>query len=354
MHFSAKKKIKISDLMDGLDASLRGDGECLITGISSIQTAKPGEITFLNNGLYKKFLSTTKASAIILSEEYANECKVTAIISKNPYYTYSRIAQLFHPPKEIIKEIHPSVVIGKDAVISNTASIGAQCVIGNRVRIAENVVIGPGCIIGDDCDIGANTELDARVTLYHHVSIGKRAHLCSGVVIGSDGFGFANQNGQWHKVPQLGGVIIGDDVDIGANTTIDRGAIDPTIIEDGVKLDNLIQIAHNVKIGKNSILAGCVAIAGSTVIGKNCMIGGAACFAGHITVCDNTLITGMTAVTKSITSPGMYSSGIVGAIPNKEFRKNNARFHRLENLMLRVKKLEAKLKTSVKPNTEEQ
>ncbi len=205
-------------------------------------------------------------------------------------------------------------------------------------------------MIGDHVEIGEETQLDARVTIYHKVKIGKRTRIASGAVIGSDGFGFAKQKGVWHKVPQLGSVIIGDDVDIGANTTIDRGAVENTKIANGVKLDNLIQVGHNVMIGENTIIAGCVAIAGSTVIGKNCMIGGATCFAGHITICDNVMITGMTAVTKSIREPGIYSSGIVGAVSNLEFRKNNARFHRLEHLMQRVKNLESALKDLTKRN----
>jgi UDP-3-O-[3-hydroxymyristoyl] glucosamine N-acyltransferase len=175
--------------------------------------------------------------------------------------------------------------------------------------------------------------------------MGRRCRIASGVVIGSDGFGFAYQSGVWHKVPQLGSVAIGDDVDIGANTTIDRGAVENTVIEDGVKLDNLIQVGHNVRIGAHTVIAGCVGIAGSTIIGKYCMIGGASNFAGHLSVADKVIITGMTAVTKSITEPGMYSSGIVGAVPNHEFLKNNARFHRLENLMQRVKELEAAVKS---------
>jgi len=217
-------------------------------------------------------------------------------------------------------------------------------VIGKNCVIDKTAYIGPHCVIGDDVEIGPHTRLDASVIVYDRVKIGARVHLSSGVVIGSDGFGFANEKGVWHEVPQLGSVIIGDDVSIGANTVIDRGALEDTVIETGVKLDNLIQVAHNVRIGAHTIIAGCVAIAGSTDIGSHCMIGGCTCFAGHISICDNVIITGMTAVTKSIHEPGMYSSGIVGAVPNLEFRKNNARFHRLENLMERVKTLESELK----------
>lgn len=332
------------ELTKGLDVTIKGDPQCVITGISPIQQAQSGHVTFLMNSLYKKYLTSTHAAAVILSEDDAASFTGNVVISRNPYYTYAKIAAYFAEGMHAEIGIHLSVVMGANCEIDKSARIGANCVIGNRVKIAANVVVGPGCVIGDDSDIAEAAQLDARVTLYHRIKIGKRTRVASGVVIGCDGFGFANQKGTWHKVPQLGGVEIGDDVDIGANTAIDRGAIVNTVIENGVKLDNLIQVGHNVRIGANTIIAGCVAIAGSVTIGKNCMVGGATCFAGHITICDNAIITGMTAVTKSITQPGMYSSGIVGAVPNHEFRKNNARFHRLENLMQRVKTLEEKIK----------
>lgn len=337
-----KTQFVLSDLVAGLDVDIRGNAHCLINGICSIQEAKQGQITFLTNSHYRKYLSSTKASAVILSEADVIDCDATLIISKNPHYTYAKIAGYFAHHPDFESGIHSTAVIGPNCEIDATAVIGPNCVIGKEVKIAANVVLGAGTVVGDYSEIGEECKLDARVTLYDKVKLGKRTCIASGAVLGSDGFGFANQKGVWHKVPQLGGVIIGDDVDIGANTTIDRGAVENTVIDNGVKLDNLIQIAHNVKIGEHTIIAGCVAIAGSTVIGKNCMIGGATCFAGHLTICDNAMFTGMTAVTKSITKPGIYSSGIVGAVPNHEFRKNNARFHRLENLIERVKVLESK------------
>jgi len=334
----------LADLIAGLDVTVRGDADCLISGISPIQQSTSGHITFLSNSTYRKYLATTKASAVILSEADADLCHVNAIISRNPYHTYAKIAAFFNATPEMAAGIHETAVIGEHTDIHASATIGAHCVIGKHVKIAANVVIGPHSVISDHVEIDEATFLDARVTIYHQVKMGKRSRIASGAVIGSDGFGFANQKGVWHKVPQLGSVVIGDDVDIGANTTIDRGAVENTVIANGVKLDNLIQVGHNVTIDENTIIAGCVAIAGSTAIGKNCMVGGKTSFAGHITICDNVMITGMTAVTKSIREPGIYSSGIVGAVPNKEFRKNNARFHRLENLMERVKTLEAIIK----------
>lgn len=347
MTTSINKQFKLADLVDGLDATITGKTDCLITGISAIQASQKGHITLLTNALYRKHLTTTQASAVILSESDAASCPVTAVISANPYYTYAKIAEFFSEPEQSTRGIDPSAKIGEGCHIPDSVLISSGCVLGKGVIIGENVFIGPNVVLGDFVTIGAETRIEGNVSIYHHVTIGQRTRLASGVVIGSDGFGFANHQGSWHKVPQLGGVMIGDDVDIGANTTIDRGAIENTIIEDGVKLDNLIQVGHNVKIGANTIIAGCVALAGSTVIGKNCMIGGATCFAGHLSVCDNTVITGMTAVTKSITESGMYSSGIVGAVPNHEFRKNNARFHRLENLLQRVKTLETHTKALI-------
>lgn len=350
MTLPTKSQYTLSELTDGLDVTIKGDPNCVIKGVCPIQQSQPGYITFLTNALYRKYLTTTQASAVILTEEDAQHCSINTVISHNPYFTYSRIAAFFEDKTTTAAGIHPTAVIGAESYIDSTATIGPNCVIGNNVKIAANVVIGPNCILGDLVEIGEATQLDGGVTLYHRVKIGKRARLTSGVVVGSDGFGFANQKGVWHKVPQLGSVEIGDDVDIGANTTIDRGAIENTVIGNGVKLDNLIQIGHNVHIGDNTIMAGCSAVAGSAIIGKNCMIGGASMILGHITIADNVMITGNTGVSKSIQEPGIYSSGIVGVVTNHEFRKNNARFHRLENLMQRVKTLESALKELTERN----
>ncbi len=344
---STKKHYTLSELIHGLDVTLKGDPHCLIQGVCPIQQSRPAHVTFLTNPLYRKYLANTQAAAVILSQAEADNCPVNAIISANPHYTYAQIAAYFEKEVAISTGIHPTAIISESAQLDASVTIAAHCVIGEHVKIAANVVIGPGCVIGDGSEIGEGSRLDANVTIYHQIKIGKRARIASGVVIGGDGFGFANQKGVWHKVPQLGSVEIGDDVDIGANTTIDRGALENTVIEDGVKLDNLIQIGHNVKIGAHTLICGCTGIAGSTVIGKNCIIAGACIINGHITITDNVIITGNTGVEKSITEPGIYSSGVVGVVQNQEFRKNNARFYRLENLMQRVKTLESTIKTLI-------
>lgn len=326
------------------EVSIQGDPDCVIRGISTIQNAKPEHITFLINPVYKKYLPTTQAAAVILTASEASECPVNALITCHPYYTYAKIAALFNPKPLPEPGIHVSAVVGKHCEIDPSAAVAAHCVIGEGVKLAQDVVVGPGCVIGPYCELAAGTRLEANVTLYDRIVIGKRVLIASGTVIGSDGFGIAKHKGAWHKVPQIGRVVIGDDVDIGANCAIDRGAIEDTVIENGVKLDNLIQIGHNVRIGANTAIAGCVGIAGSAVIGKNCLIGGASGINGHITIADNTVITGMSVISKSIREPGVYSSGVGGQMTNLEWRKNSARLHRVDQLTTRVKNLEATLK----------
>jgi UDP-3-O-[3-hydroxymyristoyl] glucosamine N-acyltransferase len=295
------------------------------------------------NPLYKKYLSTTTASAVILLPDDAKLCPVNAVISGDPYYTYAKIAKYFDDKPKSAVGIHPTAVIGKYCDIDASASIGPHCVIGDYVKIGPKVVIGPSSVVGEYSEIGEETYLNANVTIYHKISIGKRVLIGGNTVIGSDGFGIAKNKGIWHKVPQLGGVVIEDDVEIGANCAIDRGAIENTVICRGVKLDNHIQIGHNVRIGENTAMAALVGIGGSTEIGKNCLIGGQTGFAGHIQVTDNVVVTGGSGVTSSIREPGVYSSGMHGVVTNREWKRNNARIHRLDKLMERVKELELAL-----------
>jgi UDP-3-O-[3-hydroxymyristoyl] glucosamine N-acyltransferase len=340
---SKKLQYTLADLVKGLDVTLKGDPACKVDGVCTIQQAQAGRITFLTNPLYKKYLSTTQAAAVILLPEEAAACPVNALISRDPYYTYSQIAAFFVDKPKVAAGIHPTAVIGKHCQIASSAAVGACCIIGDHVKLAANTIVESGCVVGSFSEIGEASHLHANVTLYHKILIGKRVLIASGTVIGSDGFGIAKHQGAWHKVPQLGRVVIEDDVEIGANCTIDRGAIEDTVIEKGAKLDNLIQIGHNVRVGAYSALAGCVGISGSTAIGKNCLIGGGTGFAGHLTIADNVMITGMSAVTKSIRMAGVYSSGVGGLVTNKEWQKNSARLHRLDQLMERVKSLEAML-----------
>lgn len=335
------KQYTLAELTEGLDIVIQGDPKCVIKGIATIQDAQPGQIAFLVNPLYKKYLSTTQASAVILSAEDAEGCPVNALITRNPYYIYAKIAAFFDPRSIPQPGIHPTVIVGKNCEIDPSASIAANCVIGDGVKIGARVNIGPGCTIGECSKIEQDARIDANVSIYDRVKIGQRVHLSSGAVVGSDGFGLAKDKGAWLKVPQIGAVVLEDDVEVGANTTIDRGAIDNTVIAKGAKLDNLIQVGHNVRVGENTAIAGCVAIAGSATIGKNCIIGGCTGIAGHITIADNVVITGGTEVSKSIREPGIYSSGVGGVVTNIERRKNTARLHRLDHLMQRVKELES-------------
>lgn len=337
-------KYKLSELIQGLELIIVGDSDCEVSGICAIHNSMPGHITFLTNPLYKKYLTHTQAVAVILSEKDAADCPVTAIISSNPYYTYSQIAAFFEDKNSEKPEIHPTAVIGNECQIDPSATIGPHCALGDRVKIAAHVVVGAGSFIGNGVEIGEAARLDPRVTLYAKTKIGKRTRISSGVVIGSDGFGFAKHDGAWHKVPQLGCVVIGDDVDIGANTAIDCGAVENTVIGNGVKLDNLIQIGHNVQIGEGSIIAGCVGVAGSAVIGKHCMIGGATNITGHITIADYVMVTGASNVSKSIRESGIYSSGSGGAIKNHEWRRRAAQINRIDSLIERVKALESIVK----------
>lgn len=341
MQHKKHKQYSLAQLTQGLEVTIQGDPDCLIDGISTIQDAQPGHMAFLMNPLYRKYLPMTRASAVILSGKDALECPVNALICKDPYYTYAIIASYFNDRPQAVTGIHPTAVIGQHCQIDSSVSLAANVVIGDYVSLAANVVIGPGCVVGDFSEIGENSCLEANVTLYHKIKIGKRVLIASGTVIGSDGFGIAKHKGVWHKVPQLGRVIIEDDVEIGANCAVDRGAIDDTVIEEGARLDNLIQLGHNVRIGRHTAIAGCVGVAGSTTIGSNCLVGGQSGFAGHLTIADNAVITGGTAVTKSIREPGIYSSGLGGLVTNLEWKKNSARFHRLEQLVQRVKALES-------------
>lgn len=324
-----------------LGATLRGDPHCVITGLAPIEKAKKADLSFLINKQYRKYLQTTAASAVIIAAEDLSFCPETvhALISDNPKLSLVKVATLFEKTSSLPAGIHPTAVIGADCQIAKSASIGPNCVIGNRVIIHDGVVLGPACVVGDDCHIGKQTTFKARVTLYHQIRVGERCLIHTGAVIGSDGFGFANHAGAWIKMPHLGGVSIGDQVEIGANTTIDRGFLEDTTLGNNVIIDNLVQIGHNVTIGAHTAIAGCVGIAGSTSIGASCMIGGGSCIAGHLEITDRVLITATSGVNHSIHTPGIYSSGLP-AKPNAQWRRNVARFNHLDEMAKRLRNLE--------------
>jgi UDP-3-O-[3-hydroxymyristoyl] glucosamine N-acyltransferase len=316
------------------------DPDCEITGVATLQHAREGDISFLANAAYRKYLKVTRASAVILSPEDAAGFPAAAIVSSNPYSSYARIAALIFPPPAARQGIHGTACLDAACDVDATAWIGPHCIVEKGAVIAAGVQLAGGCFIGADSVIGAGSRLSANVVICHGVTIGERVRIAPGAVIGSDGFGLANEGGQWLNVPQLGGVRIGNDVDIGANTTIDRGALEDTVLEDGVRLDNQIQVAHNVRIGAHTAIAGCVGISGSAVIGRHCMIGGGAGIVGHLEIADHVIITGMTMVTKSITVPGVYSSG-VPAQENDAWNRNYARLKRLDTFARKLLSLES-------------
>lgn len=333
----------LGQLAEHVGGDVRGDANCKITGIATLQNAKAGDISFLANPRYTRYLSVTAASAVILTEEYRMDCPTNALVVTDPYLSYALIAALLSPPVVMQQGRHPSAVIDPASTIDPTAWVGPHSVIEEGVEIAAQVMVGPGCFIGRNSRIGAGSRLVANVTVCHGSRIGNRSVIHPGVVIGSDGFGLANDGGSWVKVPQLGAVTIGDDVEIGANTTIDRGALDDTVIEDGVKLDNQIQVAHNVYIGAHTAIAGCTGIAGSARIGARCTIGGGVGIVGHTEIADDVHITGMSFVAHSIRKPGVYSSG-TPLESNHDWRKNYARFHHLDDMARRLRHLEVVIK----------
>ncbi|MGF1548357.1 MAG: UDP-3-O-(3-hydroxymyristoyl)glucosamine N-acyltransferase [Thiotrichales bacterium] len=334
--------IKIHDLAQRLGLVVVGDGDAELSSVARLDSARRGDLSFVANPAYLPLLANTQASAVILRSIHADRCPVTALLAEDPYVAYARAAQLLYPSTPVAAYVHPSAVIGADCEIPPSVSIGPCAVLGDRVRLGEGVMVGAHCFLDANVEIGAHSELKARVTLYKGIRVGARCLVHSGAVIGADGFGFANDHGEWVKIPQIGGVVIGDDVEIGANTTIDRGAINDTTIGDGVKLDNLIQIGHNAVIGAHTAVAACTGIAGSARIGRHCAIGGCVGIAGHIDVADHAIITGMSFVSQSIPRAGSYSSGLPLQETSK-WRRSFVRIRQLDELVKQVRKLEKQL-----------
>ncbi len=332
----------LAELAELLGAKTQGNHDIVVTQLAPLHQAMAGQLSFLQNSKYKKYLQDTQASAVIIHEDYAAECPVAALIVDNPYYAYAKLSQLFEVAPKRLPSIDKTAIVAATATIAASAHIGAHVVIGEDVIIEDGVVIEANTSISDDARIGADTHIWPNVTIYHGVNIGKRGRIHSGVVLGADGFGIAMHQGQWHNIAQIGGLNIGDDVSIGANSSIDRGALGDTVIAAGVKLDNQIQIGHNVQIGKHTAIAGCTAIAGSTKIGAYCLIGGGVCIAGHIEITDKVIITGMAGIAHTITESGVYSSG-VKAQPTAQWAKNATRFLHLDSLFRRFSSLEKRV-----------
>ncbi len=329
---------------------LRGGGAAVIGGVAPLPRARGDQLAFLANPRYAADLAHTHAGVVVLRAEYADACPVPALVATDPYLAYAHIAALFEATPAHRPGIHPSAVIAADAQVDRGASIGPGCVIESGASIEAGVTLGPHCVIGPACRVGAHSRLGAHVTLVLRVVLGRRVLVHPGAVIGADGFGLARDQAGWVKVPQLGGVRIGDDCEIGANTTIDRGALDDTVLEADVRLDNQIQIAHNVHIGAHSALAGCAAVAGSARIGRDCLIGGGAGVLGHLEVADGVTITAMSLVTHSIHAPGVYSSGSP-IEDNATWRRNAARMRHLDAMARRITALEKTLQALTKDRT---
>ena len=337
-------RYSLAELAELLSVTCIGDANAVITGLATLASAGAGKLSFLANPKYRQALLSTQAEAVIVAPDMVEACPAHCLVSDQPYLTYARASQLFAQASSASPAgIHPSATIHSSASVASSATIGVNVVIGEDVTIGASTVIGPGCVIGNRSRIGEGGLLHANISVYHGVNIGKNVVIHSGAVIGSDGFGFApspdRETGGWVKIAQLGGVTIGDHVEIGAGCTIDRGALDDTAIGNGVILDNQIQIAHNVEIGDSTAIAGCCAIAGSTRIGKNCTIAGGVGIVGHVTIADNVHITAMSLITKAIKEPGVYSSG-TPMQDSKSWRRNVVRFTQLDAMAKRLSDLE--------------
>lgn len=331
--------VSLGELAVRFGCELRGSPDTSIERVASLGNADAHSISFLANPRYRDQLIATRAGAVILDGASAAHCPVPSLVCANPFATYARIAALLNPPPMVPPGIHATAVVAESARIDPSAHVGPLCVIGERAVIGARAVIGPHCVIEDDVNVGEDTRLVARVALCRGVSIGPRCLFHPGSVIGADGFGFAPEERRWVKVPQIGSVRVGSDVEIGSNTTVDRGAIDDTVLDDGVKLDNQIQIGHNVRIGAHTAIAACTGISGSTTIGSRCMIAGMVAMGGHLDICDDVTILGTSMISHSITSPGVYCSGIPFE-DARTWRRLVGHFKRLGLYADRLKKLE--------------
>ena len=332
----------LADIVARLGGKVQGDARVKISQIATLESATSGQIAFLANSKYRQQLATTAAAAVIVAPVDAEVTSLPCIVSDNPYSYFAKLSAFLNPPTQYRAGIHPSAVIGEGAQLAENVHIAANVVIGASAVIGAHSIVLEGCSIGANAILGRNARLYPRVVIYHQCVIGDNFIAHSGAVIGADGFGLAMEGGRWLKIPQIGRVVIGNDVEIGANTTIDRGALADTVIEDDVKLDNQIQVAHNVRIGAHSAIAGCVGIAGSTVIGKYCRFGGSAMILGHLEIADKVEISAGTLISKSIKTAGIYTA-IFPFAETHEWRKNAVHLRHLNEMLDRIKTLEIEL-----------
>lgn len=332
----------LEQLVQRYGGEVLGEAQTRVSQIASLASAQAHHISFLANPKYRGQLTTTHAGAVILGRAMADATDRPRIVADNPYAYFARVSALFNPPPAADPGVHPSAVVHPDAHVAPDASIGANAVVERGARVSAGSVVGAGCVIGAGSVIGRDCRLYANVTVYHGCVIGDRVILHAGCVIGSDGFGLAFDAGRWLKIPQIGRVLIGDDVEIGANTTVDRGALDDTVIGEGAKLDNQIQVAHNVRIGAHTAIAACTGIAGSARIGAHCTIGGAAMITGHLEIADGVNISTNTLITKSITQPGTYTSALPFS-EHGEWLRNAVQMRHLDSMARRIRDLEKKL-----------
>ena len=335
--------IKLSELAEKINCRIQGD-DCLIDNVADLNQAEQGQLAFIYNSKYLDKLATTNASAVILKAEWAEGCARSVMVAENPRLAFVKAARLLNPEKRYEPGVARSADIAKDVSVPGSVYIGPNVVIESGVKLGDGVQIGANSVISSDVKIGDNTVIHPNVTIGHTSQIGKNCIIYSGTVIGSDGFGYERDGDSYLKIPQLGNVRIGDDVEIGANTAIDRGALRDTVINDGVKLDNLVQIAHNVVIGKHTVMSGHSGIAGSTTVGEYCVIGGGVGISDNIEVTDNVVILGRTLVSSSITEPGAYASSML-TDEVKNWRKNALRFKHLNEMEKRLKALEKKFES---------
>lgn len=331
--------LTIAEITKTLGGEVSGDESTPITRVGSLAYAQVGAISFFMDTKYSNALAQTQASAVVLKSEHAHLTSLPKIITENPYAYFAKISALLNPIVKPDVGVHASAIIDQSASIHPTASVGYNVVIGHSVVVEAGVSIGAGSVLEHNVVLAENTTLEPNVTIKHGTLVGKNCHLFSGCVIGNDGFGYAEEHGRWIKIPQVGRVVIGDFVDVGANTTIDRGAIDDTVIEEGVKLDNLIQIAHNCRIGAHTVIAGCVGIAGSAVIGKHCKIGGAAMILGHLTIADDVTISPGSMIMRSIRQAGTYTA-LMPFQEHETWLKTAANIRHLNQLTDKIKALE--------------